>query len=49
MMSEREIKISIIENAEIMAKILFNGKDVELRKDENNVKILSINKKIVRR
>lgn len=48
-MNEREIKLSIMDKAGIMAQILAKGKDVELRKDENSVKILSIDKKIVSR
>ena len=48
-MSEREIKLSIMDKAEIMAKILFKGKDVEIRHDVNGIKVLSVDKKVVAR
>lgn len=48
-MSEREIKIKIIEQAENMAKILAKGKDCELRKSANGVSIAEISKKVVSR
>ncbi len=46
-MSEREIKLKIIEQAENMAKILAKGKDCEIRKSANGVSIAEISKKIV--
>jgi len=48
-MSEREIKLKIIEQAENMAKILTKGKDCEIRKSANGVSIAEISKKIVAR
>lgn len=48
-MSEREIKLKIIEKAEDISKIIAKGKDVELRKSVNGVSIAEISKKVVSR
>lgn len=48
-MSEREIKLAIIENAETMAKSLAKGKDLEVRKSQNGVSIAEVQKKVVSR
>ena len=48
-MSECEIKLKIIEQAETIAKAIARGKDVELRKSANGVSIAEISKKVVSR
>ena len=48
-MSEREIKLKIIEQAETIAKAICRGKDVELRKSANGVSVAEISKKVVSR
>lgn len=45
-MSEREIKLKIIEHAEIMAKSLAKGKDLEIRKSASGVSIAEVEKKV---
>ena len=47
--SEREIKLKIIEQAETIAKAICRGKDVELRKSANGVSVAEISKKVVAR
>lgn len=42
-----KIKIAIIENAEIMAKALSKGKDLEIRKSANGVSVAEVDKKVV--
>lgn len=48
-MTEREIKVKIIEQAETIAKAISRGKDVEIRKSANGVSIAEISKKVVSR
>lgn len=48
-MSEREIKLKIVELADTIAKAIARGKDVELRKSANGVSIAEISKKVVSR
>lgn len=48
-MSEQQIKLKIIEQADTMAKALAKGKDVELRKSANGVSIAEVSKKVVAR
>lgn len=48
-MSERELKMKIIESAEIIAKTLSKGKDCEIRKSANGISIAEIGKKVVKR
>lgn len=48
-MSERELKLKIIEKAEIIAKAISRGKDVELRKSASGISVCEINKKVVSR
>lgn len=47
MANERQIKMSIIENAELIAKSLAKGKDVELRKSVNGVTVAEVSKKVI--
>ena len=46
-MSEREIAMRIEEMKNEIAKVLFKGKDVELRKDAGGIKVISVDKKVV--
>ena len=48
-MSEADIKLKIIEKAEIIAKALCKGKDVELRKSASGVSVAEVSKKVVAR
>lgn len=47
MTSTDKIKMAIIENAEIMAKALTKGKDLEIRKSANGVSVAEVDKKVV--
>lgn len=42
-----KIKMAIIENAEIMAKTLTKGKDLEIRKSANGVSVAEVDKKVI--
>lgn len=46
-MSERELKMMIIERADYMAKILHKGMDCELRTSPNGVTVISNKKEVV--
>lgn len=46
-MSERELKMLIIENASEIAKKLFKGRDLELRKTSKGLQITEVTKKRV--
>lgn len=46
-MSEREIKIKIIEQADKIAEILANKKDCEIRTSPNGIAIISVKKEVV--
>lgn len=48
-LSEREIKLKIIEQAETIAKAISKGKDVELRKSANGISVCEVSKKVVAR
>ena len=48
-MSEREIKMKIVEQAETIAKAISRGKDVELRKSASGVSVCEVSKKVVAR
>ena len=47
MTSTDKIKLSIIQNAETMAKALSRGKDLEIRKSSNGVSVAEVDKKVV--
>lgn len=47
MATERQIKLSIVENAEKIAHALVQGKDIEIRKSVNGVSVAEISKKVV--
>ncbi len=42
-----KLRLDIISKAEIIAKSLDKGKDVELRKSSNGVSVAEVNKKVV--
>lgn len=46
-MSERELKMAIIEHAEIMAKSLAKGKDLEVRTSKNGISVSENDKKVI--
>ena len=46
-MSERELKLKVIEHAEQIASALSKGKDVELRKSANGVSVAEVTKKVI--
>ncbi len=48
-LSEREIKLKIIEQAETIAKAISRGKDVELRKSASGISVCEVSKKVVSR
>ena len=48
-MSEREIKMKIVEQAETIAKAISHGKDVELRKSASGISVCEVSKKVVAR
>lgn len=47
-MSEREIKLSIIDKAETISKLLSRGKDVELRKVRGEVTVAEVKRTVVK-
>ena len=49
MATERQIKMSIIENAELIANSIAKGKDVELRKSVNGVSVAEVEKKVLKK
>lgn len=46
-MSERELKLKVIEQAENIAKAISKGRDVEIRKSTSGISIAEVQKKIV--
>ena len=47
-MSEKEIKLSIIDKAEAISKILSKGKDVEIRKVRGEVTIAEVKRTVIK-
>lgn len=47
-MSEREVKMMLIEKADAMAKEIVHGKDISITKTASGLKIMSETKKTVR-
>lgn len=47
-MSERELKLKIIEQAEEWAKILLKGKHIEVHKSNDGIKAYTVDKKITK-
>lgn len=48
-MSERELRLKVIEHAEAIAKAISRGKDVELRKSASGISVCEVSKKVVAR
>lgn len=48
-MTERDLKLQIIEKADVIARAMAHGKDVELRKTANGISVCEISKKVVAR
>lgn len=48
-MSEQQIKQKIIEKADVIAKAICKGKDVEIRKSASGISVAEISKKVVSR
>ena len=46
-MSEKDLKISVINNAGAITKALTRGKDVEIRKSASGISVAEISKKVV--
>lgn len=46
-MTERELKVKIIEQAEAIAKAISRGKDVEIRKSASGISVAEVSKKVV--
>lgn len=46
-MSEKEIAKKVIEKADTIAKSIYRGKDVEIRKSANGVSIAEVSKRVV--
>lgn len=46
-MSQRELKMLIIEKAEQISEVLFKGKDCEIRTSPNGVAVIEVQKKVV--
>lgn len=49
MANEKQIRQSLNENIEIMAKSLARGKDLEIRKSQNGVTVAEVDKKVIAR
>lgn len=47
MANEKQIRQSLNENIEVMAKSLAKGKDLEIRKSQNGVTVAEVDKKVV--
>ena len=47
-LTEKDIKLKIIENAETIAKEIKRGKDIEIKTSNGGLKILSADKRVVR-
>lgn len=46
-MSEREIKLKVIEQSATIAKAISKGKDVEIRKSASGISVAEVSKKVV--
>ncbi len=48
-MTERELKLKVMEKADTIAKAIHRGKDVEIRKSPTGISIAEVSKKVVAR
>lgn len=46
-MSEKDLKLSVINNADAIAKALTRGRDVEIRKSASGISVAEISKRVV--
>ena len=46
-MSEEKLKLSVINNADAIAKALTRGRDVEIRKSASGISLAEISKRVV--
>ena len=46
-MSEKDLKLSVINNADAIAKALIRGRDVEIRKSASGISVAEISKRVV--
>lgn len=46
-MSEKDLKLKVIEQAENIAKVIYKGKDVEIRKSASGISVAEVQKKVV--
>lgn len=46
-LNERQIKMQIIEKADVIAKSLARGKDLAIKKSANGVTVEEINRKVI--
>lgn len=46
-MSEKYLKLSVINNADAIAKALTRGRDVEIRKSASGISVAEISKRVV--
>ena len=48
-MSERELRLKVIEQAETIAKAISHGTDAELRKSASGISVCEVSKKVAAR
>ena len=48
-LSEKDLKLKIIEQAETIAKAISRGKDVELRKSASGISVCEVSKRVLAR
>lgn len=46
-MNEKELRLKIIEQADVIAKAISRGKDVEIRKSASGISVCEVSKKVV--
>lgn len=47
-MTDREIRMTLLDKLDTITKIIQHGNDVEIRKDGSGVKVLEVKKAVVR-
>lgn len=48
-MTERELKLKVMEKVDAIAKAINKGKDVEIRKSSTGISVAEVSKKVVAR
>lgn len=46
-MNEKELRLKIIEQADVIAKAISRGKDVEIRKSASGISVCEVSKRVV--